>query len=218
MKLFIDSANPVEVEEMSALGIIDGVTTNPSLAVKAGVTYKEAVRRILKAVKDNVSLEVLSADSKGMVEEGRKLSKLGKNVVVKLPTTEEGLKALPLLTKEGIRVNMTLIFSANQALLAAKLGAHFVSPFIGRLDDAGQNGMDLIEEIKTIYENSRFKTQILVASVRHPIHVKEAALIGADIATCPYDVLKKLIKHPLTDIGLETFLKDFKASGQNPLV
>ena len=218
MKLFIDSANPVEVEEMSALGIIDGVTTNPSLAVKAGVTYKEAVRRILKAVKDNVSLEVLSADSKGMVEEGRKLSKLGKNVVVKLPTTEEGLKALPLLTKEGIRVNMTLIFSANQALLAAKLGAHFVSPFIGRLDDAGQNGMDLIEEIKTIYENYRFKTQILVASVRHPIHVKEAALIGADIATCPYDVLKKLIKHPLTDIGLETFLKDFKASGQNPLV
>lgn len=217
MKLFIDSANPREVEEMASLGIIDGVTTNPTLAGKAGVTYKEAVARILKAVKDNVSLEVLSTDSRGMVEEGRKLSKLGKNVIVKLPTTEEGLKALQVLTKEGIRVNMTLIFSANQALLAAKLGAYFVSPFIGRLDDAGQTGMDLIDEIKTIYDNYDFKTQILVASVRHPIHVKEAALIGADIATCPYDVLKKLVRHPLTDVGVERFLDDFKKSGQNPL-
>lgn len=218
MQLFIDSANPKEVEEMVDIGIISGVTTNPTLATKAGVSYQEAVTRILKAVKDNVSLEVLATEHKEMVVEGRRLAKLGKNVVVKLPATEEGLKALSTLTKEGIRVNMTLVFSANQALLAAKLGAYFVSPFIGRLDDIGQTGMDLIDEIKTIYDNYQFKTKILVASVRHPIHVKEAALIGADIATCPYDVLKQLIKHPLTDVGIERFLVDFKKSGQKPLV
>lgn len=217
MKLFIDSANPQEVEEMINLGIIDGVTTNPSLAAKAGVPYKEAVSKILKLVPDNVSLEVLSTEKDGMLKEGRALAKLGKNVVVKLPTTEEGLKALQVLTKEGIRVNMTLIFSANQALLAAKLGAYLASPFVGRLDDMGQTGTDVIEEIKQIYENYNFKTQILFASVRTPLHVKQAALIGADIATCPYDILKKLVKHPLTDQGIEKFLEDFQKSGQDPL-
>jgi len=218
MQLFIDSANPQEVEEMAELGIINGVTTNPSLVGKAGVTYKEAVTRILKVVKDNVSLEVLSTDTAGMVAEGKKLAALGKNVVVKLPTTEEGLKALQKLNKAGIRVNMTLVFSANQALLVGKLGAYFVSPFIGRLDDIGQTGMDLIDEIKVIYDNYDIKTKILVASVRNPIHVKDAAIIGADIATCPYAVLKQLIKHPLTDAGMNKFLEDFKKSGQTPLV
>ncbi len=218
MQLYLDSANPQEVEELASLGIIDGVTTNPSLVGKAGVTYQEAVTRILKSVKDNVSLEVLSEDAQGMASEGKKLAALGKNVVVKLPTTEEGLKALTVLRKSGIRVNMTLVFSANQALLVAKLGATFVSPFIGRLDDAGQTGMDLIEEIKIIYENYDYKTKILVASVRNPIHVKEAALIGADIATCPYAVLKQLVKHPLTESGLTKFSEDFKKSGQKPLV
>lgn len=218
MQLYIDSAVPQEVEKMAALGIIDGVTTNPSLAVKAGMTYKEAVTKILKIVKDNVSLEVLSLDANGMVKEGRALAKLGKNVVVKLPTTEEGLKALKILTSEKIRVNMTLVFSANQALLVAKLGAYIVSPFVGRLDDIGQTGIDLIEEIRQIYDNYNFKTKILFASVRSPLHVKQAALVGADIATCPVDVLEKLVKHPLTDIGLKKFLEDFAASGQKPLV
>lgn len=218
MQLFIDSADPTEVKKMLELGIIDGVTTNPTLATKAGVNYQKAVTEILKIVKDNVSLEVLSTDTKGMTDEGRKLAKLGKNVVVKLPTTEEGLKALKILIKEGIRVNMTLVFSANQALLVAKLGAYFVSPFVGRLDDIGQTGTDLVEEIRTIYDNYNFKTKILFASVRSPLHVKQAALIGCDIATCPYEVLEKLVKHPLTDIGLKRFLDDFKQSKQKPLV
>ncbi len=218
MQLYIDSANPKEVEKMAALGIIDGVTTNPSLATKAGVTYKEAVTRILKLVEDNVSLEVLSTDSAGMVKEGKALVKLGKNVVVKLPTTEEGLKALRILTSEGIRINMILVFSANQALLVAKLGAYIASPFVGRLDDIGQTGTDLIEESGSVYDDYDFKTKILFASVRSPLHVKQAALIGADIATCPYDVLEKLVKHPLTDIGLQKFLDDFKQSGQKPII
>lgn len=218
MQLYIDSANPQEVKAMVDLGIIDGVTTNPTLAAKAGVTYQEAVKEILKTVDDNVSLEVLSTDSEGMVKEGQKLAKLSSKVVVKLPTTSEGLKALKRLKLEGIRVNMTLVFSANQALLVAKLGAYIVSPFVGRLDDIGQTGTELISEIKQIYENYKFETKILFASVRSPLYVKEAALIGADIATCPIDILEKLVKHPLTDIGLERFLKDFKDSGQKPLV
>ncbi|MFI5205543.1 MAG: fructose-6-phosphate aldolase [Candidatus Paceibacterales bacterium] len=218
MQLYIDSAIPQDVEKMMALGIIDGVTTNPSLAAKAGIPYKEAVVKILKMVPDNVSLEVLSTDCDGMLKEARALIKFGQNVVVKLPTTEEGLKALKTLVPEGIRVNMTLVFSANQALLVAKLGAYIVSPFIGRLDDLGQTGTDLISEIKTIYTNYNFQTKILFASVRSPLHVKQAALLGADIATCPTDVLEKLVKHPLTDIGLKNFLADFEASGQKPLV
>lgn len=218
MQLYIDSANPKEVKAMADLGIIDGVTTNPTLAAKAGVTYQEAVREILKTVRDNVSLEVLSTNSDAMVSEGRKLAKLSNKVIVKLPTTTEGLKALKILTLEGIRINMTLVFSANQALLAAKLGAHIVSPFVGRLDDIGQTGTELISEIKQIYENYKFETKILFASVRSPLHVKVAALIGADIATCPATVLEKLIAHPLTDIGLAQFLEDFKQSKQKPLV
>lgn len=218
MQLYIDSANPKEVKAMADLGIIDGVTTNPTLAAKAGVTYQEAVRQILKTVDDNVSLEVLSTDAEGMIKEGRKLAKISKKVVVKLPTTSEGLKALKTLKREGIRVNMTLVFSANQALLVAKLGAYIVSPFVGRLDDLGQTGTELISEIRQIYDNYKFETKILFASVRSPLHVKDAALIGADIATCPVDILEKLVKHPLTDSGLERFLKDFKDSKQKPLV
>lgn len=218
MQIFIDSANPKEVKAVNELGIIDGVTTNPTLAAKAGVSYKEAVDEILKTVDDNVSLEVLSTEAESMVEEARKLTKLSSKVIVKLPTTEEGLKALKKLSLQGIRVNMTLVFSANQALLAAKLGAFIVSPFVGRLDDIGQTGRELISEIKQIYDNYKFPTKILFASVRSPLHVKEAALIGADIATCPYDVLEKLVKHPLTDIGLKRFLDDFTKSKQKPLV
>lgn len=218
MKLFIDSANPKEIKEAWELGIIDGVTTNPSLATKAGIEYKKAVESILETVDGDVSLEVLSESTVDMVKEGRALAKLHNNVVVKLPTTMEGLKALQILTTEGIRINMTLVFSANQALLVAKLGAYIVSPFIGRLDDIGQTGTDLIGEIKQIYTNYNFETQILFASVRSPLHVKQAAILGADIATCPYDILTKLVDHPLTEKGLKKFLADFKESGQKPLV
>lgn len=218
MKLFIDSANPQEVKKIAELGILDGVTTNPSLATKAGVDYKTAVDEILKIVDGDVSLEVLSTDASGMLKEARALAKIHKNVVVKLPTIPEGLKALKILQSEGIRINMTLVFSANQALLVAKLGAYIVSPFVGRLDDTGQTGIDVISEIRQIYDNYGFETQILFASVRSPLHVKQAALAGADIATCPYEVLEKLVHHPLTDIGLSKFLDDFKKSGQKPLV
>lgn len=218
VQLFIDSANPQEIKLMLELGIIDGVTTNPTLATKAGIPYKKAIEEILKVVKDNVSLEVLATDRNGMLKEARKLATLGKNVIVKLPTTEEGLRAVKILTREGIRINMTLVFSPNQALLVAKLGAYIVSPFAGRLDDIGHSARDLIEEIKKIYDNYNFKTKILFASVRSPLHVKQAALIGCDIATCPYDVLEKLVKHPLTDIGLKKFLDDFAQSKQEPLV
>ncbi|MCR4324463.1 MAG: fructose-6-phosphate aldolase [Candidatus Curtissbacteria bacterium] len=218
MQLFIDSANPEEVKSMVDLGIIDGVTTNPTLATKAGMDYHDAVSAILNVVDGDVSLEVLAMDAHNMVEEGTKLAALGNNVVVKLPTTEAGLKALKTLNAQGIRVNMTLVFSPNQALLVAKLGAYIVSPFAGRLDDIGQNGIDLVREIRTIYDNYNFETKILFSSVRSPLHVKQAALLGCDIATCPADVLKKLVKHPLTDTGLKTFLEDFQNSGQKPLV
>ncbi len=218
MKLFIDSANPKEVKYMWEAGIIDGVTTNPTLVTKAGVNYKDAVDEILKTVDGDVSLEVLSTDTEGMVKEARALSKFHNNVVVKLPTTIEGLKALKIVNSEGIRVNMTLVFSPNQALLVAKQNAYIVSPFAGRLDDIGHTAMDTIKEIRQIYDNFNFETQILFASVRSPYHVKEAAKAGADIATCPFEVLEKLIKHPLTDIGLKRFLDDFKKSGQKPLV
>ena len=218
MKLFIDSANPEEVKKIADLGILDGVTTNPTLATKAGVDYKTAVSEILKIVDSDVSLEVLSTDTQGMIKEARTLSSLHKNVVVKLPTTSEGLRALKILKVEKIRINMTLVFSANQALLVAKLGAYIASPFAGRLDDIGHTAIDLISEIRQIYDNFGFETQILFASVRSPLHVKQAALAGCDIATCPYEVLEKLVQHPLTDIGLEKFLADFKASGQKPLI
>lgn len=218
MKLFIDSANPEEIKKIADLGFLDGVTTNPTLATNAGVDYKTAVDEILKTVNGDVSLEVLSTDTEGMLREARALSKIHNNVVVKLPTTSDGLKALKILQTEGIRINMTLVFSANQALLVAKLGAYIVSPFVGRLDDIGHTGIDVITEIRQIYDSYGFKTQILFASVRSPSHVKQAALAGCDIATCPYEVLEKLIHHPLTDIGLKKFLDDFKNSGQKPLV
>src|SRR3990167_9630456 len=218
MKLFIDSANPQEVKKIADLGILDGVITNPTLATKAGIDYKTAVSEILKIVDGDVSLEVLSIDTQGMVGEARNLSKLHNNVVVKLPTTPEGLKALKILNAEGVRINMTLVFSANQALLVGKLGAYIVSPFAGRLDDIGHNAIDVISEIRQIYDNFAFETQILFASVRSPLHVKQAALAGCDIATCPYEVLEKLVHHPLTDVGLKKFLSDFKESGQKPLV
>ena len=218
MQLFIDSANPKEVAKMVDLGILDGVTTNPTLAAKAGLPYKEAVTKILDMVKGDVSLEVLSTEAEKMVGEARQLAKLGKNVVVKLPTTEEGLKALKTLTTDDIRINMTLVFSANQALLVAKLDAYIVSPFVGRLDDIGHTGLDTVREIRHIYDNYNYPTKILFASVRSPLHVKDAAIIGCDIATCPYDVLEKLVKHPLTDVGLKRFLEDFQQSGQEPLV
>lgn len=218
MKLFIDSANPKEVKAMWEAGIIDGVTTNPTLATKAGVEYRKAVDEILATVDGDVSLEVLSVNTEAMLKEARPLAKLHKNVVVKLPTTPEGLKALRILNGEGIRINMTLVFSANQALLVGKNQAYIVSPFAGRLDDIGHTAIDLISEIRQIFDNYDFKTQILFASVRSPLHVKQAALAGCDIATCPYEVLEKLIRHPLTDIGLQKFLDDFKNSGQKPLV
>ena len=218
MKLFIDSAIPDEVKKMWDAGIIDGVTTNPTLAAKAGIEYKAAVSQILATVDGDISLEVLSTDTEGMLREARLLSKIHKNVVVKLPTTPDGLKALKILKEEGIRINMTLVFSANQALLVGKLGSYIVSPFAGRLDDIGHSAIDVIEEIRQIYDNYGFETQILFASVRSPLHVKQAALAGADIATCPYEVLEKLVHHPLTDIGLQKFLDDFKKSNQKPLV
>ena len=218
MKLFIDSANPEEVKKIAELGILDGVTTNPTLATLAGKDYKTAVDEILNTVNSDVSLEVLSTDTEGMLREARLLSRIHKNVVVKLPTTPDGLKALKILKEEGIRINMTLVFSANQALLVGKLGSYIVSPFAGRLDDIGHSAIDVIEEIRQIYDNYGFETQILFASVRSPLHVKQAALAGADIATCPYEVLEKLVHHPLTDIGLSKFLDDFKKSNQKPLV
>jgi len=218
VKLFIDSANPEEVKKIAELGILDGVTTNPTLATLAGKDYKTAVDEILNTVNSDVSLEVLSTDTEGMLREARLLSRIHKNVVVKLPTTPDGLKALKILKEEGIRINMTLVFSANQALLVGKLGSYIVSPFAGRLDDIGHSAIDVIEEIRQIYDNYGFETQILFASVRSPLHVKQAALAGADIATCPYEVLEKLVHHPLTDIGLQKFLDDFKKSNQKPLV
>jgi len=218
MKLFIDSAIPDEITKMWDAGIIDGVTTNPSLAAKAGLKYKDAVRQILSTVDGDISLEVLSTDTSGMVREGKELAKMHHNVVVKIPTTTEGLKALKILNQEGIRVNMTLVFSANQALLVAKQHAYIVSPFAGRLDDIGHTSLDLISEMRQIYDNYHFETQILFASVRSPLQVKQAALAGSDIATLPFDILGKLVEHPLTDIGLKQFLSDFKESNQEPLV
>lgn len=218
MKLHIDSANPKEVKSMWDLGIIDGVTTNPSLATKAGIDYKKAVYEILDIVDGDVSLEVLATKHTDMVKEAEALAQIHNNVVVKLPTTEDGLKALSVLAASGIRINMTLVFDPNQALLCAKLGAYIISFFDGRLEDLGENAIDTFAETKQILTNYDFPSQLLFASVRSPLHVKQAALIGADIATCPMDVLEKLVKHPLTDKGLEKFLEDFKKSKQKPLV
>jgi transaldolase len=210
MKIFIDTANLEQIEEVDSWGILDGVTTNPSLVAKEKGDFKALVRRICETVGGPVSVEAMSTKAEEIYKEGKELAKIHPNIVIKVPMTEEGLKATRMLSKDGIKVNMTLIFSANQALLAAKAGASYVSPFIGRLDDIGQDGMDLVAEILDIFDNYDFDTEIIVASVRHPIHVTQAARMGADIATIPYDVLKKMFKHPLTDIGIERFQKDWE--------
>ena len=210
MKLFLDSANLTEIREAMSWGAIDGVTTNPSLVAKERRDFFSLLKEICETVNGPVSMETTSRDADGMVEEGRIFSKLHPHIIVKCPLTKEGLKATRQLTNENIRVNVTLCFSASQALLAAKAGAYFVSPFVGRLDDISSDGMGLIHDIKTIYANYRFSTQILVASVRHPLHVVEAARIGAEIATMPFAVLEALVKHPLTDAGLDRFLNDWE--------
>ena len=210
MKLFIDTANINEIREAASLGIVDGVTTNPTLIAREGRDFIEVVKEICSIVDGPISAEVVSLKSEEMVKEARTLAKIHKNIVIKIPITAEGLKATKTVSKEGIKTNLTLCFSPAQALLAAKSGATYVSPFIGRLDDISQVGMDLIKDIKVIFANYGLKTQIIVASVRNPVHVLDAAKIGADIATVPYNVLMALVKHPLTDIGIDRFLKDWQ--------
>lgn len=210
MKLFIDSADIGEIREAAAMGIIDGVTTNPSLVAKTGRKFLDVLHDITEVVKGPVSAEVVALDYDGMMREARDLAKLKGNIVVKIPLTSEGLKAVKTCSSEGIHTNVTLCFSATQAMLAAKAGATYISPFVGRIDDISDVGMDLIEDVVTIYRNYDYATEVLVASVRGPVHVLEAAKIGADVATCPMSVLKQLVKHPLTDIGIEKFLADWK--------
>ncbi len=210
MQLFLDTANLKEIQEAVHYGLIDGVTTNPSLAAKEGRPFHEMIREICRLVQGPVSAEVVSVEADAMIKEGRVLAKLDDHVVVKIPMIPEGLRAIRALSADGIKINTTLIFSPTQALLAAKAGATYVSPFIGRLDDISQVGMELIQQIVTIFRNYSFPTQVLVASVRHPTHVVEAAMLGADVATMPYAVLQQLAKHPLTDIGLKKFLADWE--------
>ena len=212
MKIFLDTANVKEIAEAASLGLVDGVTTNPSLVAKEGRNFREVVLEICKLVDGPISAEVVSLDADAMVKEGRDLAKIHKNVVVKVPLIPEGLKATRQLAAEGVKINVTLCFSPTQALLAAKAGAWCVSPFIGRLDDISSNGMELIRQIVTIYRNYGYKTQVLVASIRHPQHVVEAGLAGGDICTMPYGVFQSLFKHPLTDIGLKKFLADWEAA------
>lgn len=215
MDFFVDTADVAEIRELASLGLLDGVTTNPSLIAKAGRDFKTIIAEICEIVPGPVSAEVAATDAEGMLAEGRILAKIAKNVAVKVPLTWDGLKACRTLTSEGTMVNVTLCFSTNQALLAAKAGATFVSPFIGRLDDIGLDGMDLIREIRTVYENyASIQTKILAASIRTVNHVRDAALIGADVATVPPAILKTLVKHPLTDKGLEAFLADWQKTGQ----
>jgi transaldolase len=211
MKFFIDTADVTEIREAHALGLVDGVTTNPSLIAKSGRKFKDVIKEIVSIVDGPISAEVISLDAPGMIKEGKDLAKIHKNIVVKLPMTPEGLKACKVLTDKGIKTNVTLIFTAMQALLAAKAGATYVSPFVGRLDDISQDGMGIIEDIRTIFDNYGYMAEIIVASVRNPIHVLNSALIGADIATIPYSVMIQLAKHPLTDAGIEKFLKDWES-------
>jgi transaldolase len=209
MKFFLDTANLKEIKEIASWGIVDGVTTNPSLCSKESEKFEDLIREICRIVPGPVSVECVSTEAEAILREARGLAAIAPNVVIKIPVCVEGLKATRALAAEGIKVNMTLVFSSSQALLAAKAGAAYVSPFIGRLDDISQDGMALIEEIVTIFENYHFETEVIVASIRHPRHVVDAAMIGADIATIPGPVLEKLIKHPLTDAGMEKFLKDW---------
>lgn len=213
MKFFIDTANVEEIKKANEMGLLDGVTTNPSLAAREGREFKGLITEICSIVNGPVNAEVVSTDAKGMIKEARELAKLADCVVVKVPLIKEGLKAVKVLSGEGIKTNVTLCFSPVQALMAAKAGANYVSPFVGRLDDIGHVGMEIVEQILTIYENYGFETEVIVASIRNPIHVLDAALAGADIATIPYNVMEQLIKHPLTDIGLEKFLADWKKLG-----
>jgi transaldolase len=217
MKFFVDTAEISEIKDLASTGLLDGVTTNPSLVAKSGRKFLDVVAEICRVVEGPVSAEVAATDAETMLAEGRKLAAIANNVAVKVPLTWDGLKACRALTQAGTMVNVTLCFSANQALLAAKAGATFISPFVGRLDDAGETGMELISEIRTIYDNYDFGTQILVASVRNPIHVKQAAMIGADVATVPPAVLRQLVSHPLTEKGLAAFIADWKKTGQSIL-
>jgi transaldolase len=210
MQLFLDTASLTEIRTMWETGILDGVTTNPSLVAKEGRKFEDVLREVCALGVPSVSAEVVATDTDGMLREGRHLRQIHPSIYVKVPMTAAGLKATKVLSGEGTRVNMTLVFSANQALLAAKVGAAYVSPFIGRLDDQGQDGIELIRDIVQIYRNYQVRTKVLVASVRHPIHVLDAAKIGADIATMPYAVMEKLVQHPLTDLGLARFLKDWE--------
>ena len=215
MKFFIDTANIEEITKANELGMVDGVTTNPSLVSKEGREFTGLIKEICGIVDGPVSAEVVSVDTEGMLREAKDLAKLAENIVIKIPLIEEGLKAVKILTSEGIKTNVTLCFSPVQALMAAKAGAAYISPFVGRLDDISHPGMELVEQILTIYENYGFETETIVASIRNPIHVLESALMGADIATIPFKVIKQLIKHPLTDIGLENFLSDWKKQNQS---
>lgn len=210
MKIFLDTANVEHIREAALWGIVDGVTTNPSLIAREGREFREVVEEICGIVDGPISAEVISTDADGMVNEARELAKIHKNIVIKIPMTVEGLKAVKKLSSEGIKTNVTLVFSANQAMLAMKAGASYVSPFVGRLDDIGHTGMELVAQILDIRDNYGFGTEVIVASVRHPIHVLEAALMGADIATVPFSVLQKMVKHPKTDEGMERFLKDWE--------
>ena len=214
MKFFVDTAEVKDIKELADLGLLDGVTTNPTLIAKSGRPFKEVIAEICALVEGPVSAEVVSLDFDGMMREAADLKKIAANVTVKVPLTLDGLKACKALTSSGTMVNVTLCFSANQALLAAKAGATFISPFIGRLDDIHMDGTELIAEIRQIYDNYAFDTEILAASIRTPLHVKQVALIGADVATCPASVIKSLVKHPLTDKGIEQFMADWKKSGQ----
>lgn len=214
MKFFIDTANIEEIKKANEMGLLDGVTTNPSLVSKEGREFKELIIEICSIVNGPVNAEVISSDAKGMIKEAGELAKLADNIVVKIPLIKEGLKAVRILSEEGIKTNVTLCFSAVQALMAAKAGANYISPFVGRLDDVGHDGMEIVEQILGIYENYGYETEVIVASIRNPIHVLKAALMGADIATIPFNVMEQLIKHPLTDVGLEKFLADWKKTGR----
>jgi transaldolase len=214
MKFFIDTANIDEIKEANAMGMVDGVTTNPSLIAKEGRDFKELITEICEIVDGPISAEVISLDTEGMVKEARELAQIHENVVIKIPMTVDGLKAVRILATEGIKTNVTLVFSPLQALMAAKAGATFVSPFIGRLDDLSQEGMLLVEQIVEMYSNYAYDTEIIVASVRNPLHVLESALMGADIATIPFNVLSRLVAHPMTDKGIEAFLKDWNKTGK----
>jgi len=217
MKFFVDTADIDDIRDLNETGLLDGVTTNPSLIKKSGRDFLEAVQDIAAIVEGPVSAETVATDHETMLKEGRKLAALADNIAVKVPLTRDGLKTCKALAEDGVMVNVTLCFSATQALLAAKAGAAFISPFVGRLDDVSYDGMSLIEDIRTIYDNYDFDTEILVASVRHPVHVLDAARIGADVATVPPAVLHKLFQHPLTDKGLEAFLSDWRDTGQSIL-